>query len=188
MCFLAHAQSSRSATTTVMWLMPFWIGVARPIARGRQRTMMPFGRLVRERGLDVEPVEVDVLLLLLRVAIALLSSLLTSGAAALRVNFSWSMATATSWPRTMFSTTRALRVEIRAYFKLALGFHVRLNASPVTRVGRRRRRLAVGRVAAEGARRRELAELVTDHVLVDEHGDELAAVVHGEGSSPRTRA
>ena len=42
-------------------------------------------------------------------------------------------------------------------------------------------RLAVARVAVERARRRELAELVADHVLGDEHRDELAAVVHREG-------
>src|SRR3954469_19462301 len=35
-------------------------------------------------------------------------------------------------------------------------------------------------VAAEGPRRRELAELVTDHGLGDEHRDVLAAVVHGD--------
>ena len=35
-------------------------------------------------------------------------------------------------------------------------------------------------VAAEGARRRELAELVADHRLADEHRHVLAAVVHGD--------
>ena len=39
----------------------------------------------------------------------------------------------------------------------------------------------------EGAGRRELAELVTDHVLGDEHGDELPAVVHGERQADRIR-
>src|SRR3954447_22271803 len=38
-------------------------------------------------------------------------------------------------------------------------------------------RLAVTRVAAERARRRELAELVADHLLRDEDRDVLAAVV-----------
>src|SRR5579884_1911472 len=45
----------------------------------------------------------------------------------------------------------------------------------------RSRRLALTRVAAEGPRRGELAELVADHVLGDEHRNELLAVVHGEG-------
>src|SRR5205823_1991219 len=56
-------------------------------------------------------------------------------------------------------------------------------------LGRRRRRapalgdlaLLVSRVAVERARRRELAELVPDHVLRDEHRNELAPVVHREG-------
>jgi hypothetical protein len=34
--------------------------------------------------------------------------------------------------------------------------------------------------AVEGPRRRELAQLVTDHVLGREHRDELPPVVHGE--------
>src|SRR5476649_1023874 len=40
--------------------------------------------------------------------------------------------------------------------------------------------LVVLLVSTEGARRRELAELVTDHGLGDEHRDVLAAVVHGD--------
>src|SRR4051794_37676871 len=40
--------------------------------------------------------------------------------------------------------------------------------------------LAAG-VTAEHARRRELAELVPDHVLLHEHAEELVAVVHLEG-------
>ena len=45
------------------------------------------------------------------------------------------------------------------------------------RGARRAGDLAIGRVAAEGARWSELSELVADHVLGDEHGDELAPVV-----------
>jgi hypothetical protein len=41
--------------------------------------------------------------------------------------------------------------------------------------------LLVATVAGVGAGRGELAELVADHVLVDEHRHELAAVVDGEG-------
>src|SRR5690606_11076711 len=42
------------------------------------------------------------------------------------------------------------------------------------------RRFLVAAVAMEGARRRELAELVPDHVLVDGHGNMLLAVVNAE--------
>src|SRR5690606_4042426 len=43
--------------------------------------------------------------------------------------------------------------------------------------------LAVTGVTVEGAGRRKLAELVAHHVLGDEHGHELAAVVDGESQA-----
>src|SRR5690606_16960690 len=47
MCLLTHDSyaSSRSLRTTVMWLMPLTIRVARPMARGRQRRMKRSGAL-----------------------------------------------------------------------------------------------------------------------------------------------
>ena len=45
----------------------------------------------------------------------------------------------------------------------------------------------VGRVAVEGPRRRELAELVADHVFGDEHRDVLLAVVDAEGQADELR-
>src|SRR5690242_18007125 len=47
--------------------------------------------------------------------------------------------------------------------------------------------LAVGRVAVEEARRRELAELVADHVLGHQNGDELVPVVDAEGEADELR-
>src|SRR5678815_1264955 len=47
--------------------------------------------------------------------------------------------------------------------------------------------LLVGGVAVEGAGRRELAELHPDHVLVDRHRHELAAVVDIEGEADELR-
>src|SRR4051794_10408358 len=47
--------------------------------------------------------------------------------------------------------------------------------------------LLVGRVAVEGARRRKLAELHSDHVFVDRHRHELAAVVDIEGQADELR-
>src|SRR5215467_9737465 len=44
-----------------------------------------------------------------------------------------------------------------------------------------RRLFRVGAVAAEVARRRELPQPVADHVLADEDGHVLAAVVDGDG-------
>src|SRR5205085_6412230 len=47
--------------------------------------------------------------------------------------------------------------------------------------------LLVGRMPEEGARRRELAELHPDHVLVDRHRHELAAVVDIERQADELR-
>src|SRR5262245_8764350 len=47
--------------------------------------------------------------------------------------------------------------------------------------------LLVAGVTVEGPRRCEFAELVTDHVLRDEHGHELATVVNGERQADRLR-
>src|SRR5262249_35523328 len=56
---------------------------------------------------------------------------------------------------------------------------------PRRRADRRRfpHRLAVAAVAVERPGRRELAELVPDHVLIDRNGDVLAAVVDAEGEA-----
>ena len=43
------------------------------------------------------------------------------------------------------------------------------------------------RMSLEGARGRELAEFVPDHVLRDVHGDVPLAVMHGEGQADEVR-
>src|SRR5437764_5185387 len=48
-------------------------------------------------------------------------------------------------------------------------------------------RLLVGGVTMEGPRRRELAELVTDHVFRDENRNMLVAVMHAEGQANELR-
>src|SRR5438876_1640857 len=48
-------------------------------------------------------------------------------------------------------------------------------------------RLLVGGMTVEGARRRKLAELVADHVLGDQHRDELVAVVDAERQADELR-
>src|SRR6476620_1890369 len=80
------------------------------------------------------------------------------------------------------TTRRAFMGVTRIYRAWALASMV---VPSVSVIGRFRRsattRLAVVLlVAAEGAGRRELAELVADHRLGDEHRDVLAAVVHGD--------
>src|SRR5258708_2965188 len=48
-------------------------------------------------------------------------------------------------------------------------------------------RLLVGRMAIEGAGRRELAELVADHVLGDQHRDKFMAVIDAKGQADELR-
>src|SRR5690606_30017308 len=48
-------------------------------------------------------------------------------------------------------------------------------------------RLLVAAMTLEGPGQGELAELVADHVLVDEHRDVVAAVVHGDGETDHLR-
>src|SRR5262245_50784002 len=95
-------------------------------------------------------------------------SFLMIGADFLSANARTSMAWGTSLPRTRSATRRALRAETRMNRAMAL---LSMAVSLLDL------RLAVGRVAPEGAGRRELSELVADHLLGHVHGDELPAVV-----------
>src|ERR1700730_2663500 len=56
-----------------------------------------------------------------------------------------------------------------------------------TRAARRSLRLAIGRVPVELTRGRELAELVADHFLGDQHGNVLLPVVDPEGEADELR-
>src|ERR1700687_3657161 len=85
------------------------------------------------------------------------------------VNASSINARSTRWPRMTSKTTRALRDGTRRNLAVALScilFHHRF--------------IAAAAVAAEDPRRRELAELVPDHVLLYVDGDVVAAGVHGD--------
>src|SRR5690606_15619342 len=86
----------------------------------------------------------------------------------------WSSAYAspTLRPRMRSMTSRILRGLCRTYLLIARASMIRrlLGLGPLVR------KLAA--VPTEEPRRRELAQLVADHVLRDVHGDELVAVVH----------
>src|SRR4051812_17513750 len=98
-------------------------------------------------------------------AIADSSTLRTSSAPFLGVNFSVLSALPTGSPRTMSAISRHFCGEIRAYFNLAATC---MSGS----------RLLVARVRLERARRSELTQLVTDHVLGNKHRHVLTAVMH----------
>src|SRR5688572_6889631 len=105
---------------------------------------------------------------------------LTRVAAFLVLNSSTSRARPTGSPRTWSATRRAFWGEMRAARRMALASIV---LTPLRRLGG----LLVARVALERARHRELAELVPDHVLVDEHRHVLATVVDGDRETDHVR-
>src|SRR5262245_28087582 len=91
-------------------------------------------------------------------------------------------AASTDLPRMRFTTKRAFCAVMRENLLDARASMLLLRSR---RRGRGRRgaldlSLAVAGMAVERARGRELAELVTDGVLGDEHGDELPTVVDRE--------
>src|SRR5690349_18518554 len=109
------------------------------------------------------------------------STLCTRSAPFFGMNLSVLSALETSAPRTVSATRRHFCGEMRAYFSFAV-------ASITTRP-----RLSggldflVARVRLEGARRRELTQLVTHHVFGDEHRDVLLAVMHGDRETDHVR-
>src|SRR5215813_12003739 len=124
-------------------------------------------------------------------AIADSRHLRTSLAMRLRENSRSASAVATFLPRISCASrlsfcglTRSILATAFASFSASVrGWLFLLMSSPRSRQRARRRSalgLAVGRVAVERAGRRELAELVADHLLGDEHRDVLVAVVNAE--------
>src|ERR1051326_5655102 len=107
-------------------------------------------------------------------AAADLIALATSRAACLGENSRYARASITFMPVTEAATRRAFRGARRTNFWTA-------RTSIVTSGLHARGLLGVRAVTAEVARGRELAEPVADHVLADEHGHVLAAVVSGYG-------
>src|SRR5207237_9174524 len=99
----------------------------------------------------------------------------TSRAAARGVKASTVRASGTLRPRMCSVTRRALRADVRTHFASArTSCGVSAEAMPLTLL---HLSLAVARVAAERARRGELADLVPDHLLADEHRHVLAPIV-----------
>src|SRR6202012_1845080 len=98
---------------------------------------------------------------------------------------------ATALPAGRFRIIAATRFSLRGLIRRLLTMHwasvsgrprswdgLLISAAP---------RLLVGRVTAEGAGRREFTELVTDHVLIHLHGQELVAVVDPKGQADELR-
>src|SRR5216110_1453495 len=105
-------------------------------------------------------------------AAADLIALATSRAACLGENSRYARASDTFMPCTESATSLALRGVLRTNFCTA-----ETSIVATTSLLDRRRLFGVGAMAAEVARRRELAQPVPDHVLADEDRHMLAAVV-----------
>src|SRR3954468_14691984 len=157
-----------------MWLVRLRIRKARPWARGRKRLRVGpsstyawlMNRSRRSR-----------FLLFSALAMALASTFATGSLADCGAKRRMSSASSASRPRTRSMTRRhfigVVRTK-RACASAALGGRCRTLFSATAGPP------VVLDVAAEGARRGELAELVPDHRLGDEHRDVLAPVVDGD--------
>src|SRR5580700_3034266 len=115
-------------------------------------------------------------------AIALARTLPTVSLAACGANWSTACAWSAGSPRIRSTTRRAFIGVTRTYRALALasiGVSLFSGLSPAAPV--------ILDMATEGPRGCELAELVADHRLGDEHRDVLAAVVDGDGVAQHVR-
>src|SRR3984885_16235643 len=117
----------------------------------------------------------DMLWLFSALATADLSSFSSGSEAKTPENFSSTSASRTVLPRIASATRRSLRGPMRANLRCATA----ICGCSATAVMLLHRRLVAG-VSLEDARRRELAELVPDHVLGDEHRDVSLAAVHAD--------
>src|SRR5439155_3268300 len=125
-------------------------------------------------------------------AIADSRHLRTSRAMRLRENSRSASAVATFLPRISAATrlsfcgeTRSMRATAFASFSPSRRSRARLLIAGS--LASHALGLAVGRVAVEGARRRELAELVADHLLGDQHRNVLLPVVDAERQADELR-
>src|ERR1019366_8795855 len=132
-------------------------------------------------------------------ATAELSTLLSILAALRCWKFRMEMASAACRPRIMSATIRTFRGDWWNFLNIACAMTCTLPSLLLVATGRggsrssarsapaTSRGLAVTGVGHEDAGRRKLAKLVPDHVFRDEHGEELAAVVNGEGKTDHLR-
>src|SRR6185437_3341840 len=162
-----------------MWLVRLLIRDPRPCARGRKRFSVGPSSTHARRTQSMprsRPAMWSAL------AIALASTLPTVSLAACGANCNTACAWSAGSPRIRSTTRRAFIGVTRTYRALALasiGVSLFSGLSPAAPV--------ILDVTTEGPRGRELAELVADHRLGDEHRDVLAAVVHRDGVAEHRR-
>src|SRR4029078_5107248 len=170
----------------VRWLSGYMMPAARPRPRVWKRFMQ---RLLPTDASATIRRSTSRLWLFSALAIAEFSAFFTSCAMRLWEKVSAWTAEAAFLPRMVAATRSSLRGLTRTVRSTALAS---LSASRRLLEGLLiarllLRNLLVARVGREGAGRRELAELVTDHLLGDVHRDELLAVVDAERQADELR-
>src|ERR1700728_1078786 len=162
-----------------MWLVRLLIRYPRPCARGRNRLSVGPSSTY---AVETQSMPRSRPLMWSALAIALARTLPTVSLAACGANCSTGCSWSAVSPRIRSTTRRAFIGVMRTYRALALasiGVFPSSGLSPAAPV--------ILDMAAEGPRGCELAELVSDHRLGDEHRDVLAAVVHRNGVTQHRR-
>src|SRR5690606_17490850 len=161
-----------------MWLVRLRIRVPRPLARAMKRFSVGPSSTMMVVTLSSS---MSAPWLFSALAMADSTTLRIIAAAFLSENLSRLTARSAVRPRTWSATRRAFCGEMRALRRMAFASLV-LDMVAISLAA-----LLVGHVTLEGAGQGELAELVANHVLVDQHGDVVAAVVHGDGVANHLR-
>src|SRR5690606_22686358 len=163
------------STTMTTWLVGRRIGAGRPCAAARQRfsrgpSFTNASFTYRSSTSTGSPTSCA---FMRAFATADRSVLSMASAARFFENWSRAYASPTLRPRIRSMTSRILRGLCRTYLLIArASMFALLGLGPLVR--------ELAAVAPEEPRRRELAELVADHVFRDVHGNELVPVVHRE--------
>src|SRR6185312_2297412 len=180
--FVASYLALPSPTATRMWQVCLPIVLPRPLARADiRRSVAPLStKIVVTLSSSMSAPS-----LCSALAIADSSTLRMMRAPFLVLKASTSSALSTGSPRTWSATSRPFWADSRTPRRVATVSIAR--SLPALRRLRRRCHLLVGRMALEGARQRELAELVPDHVLGHVDGNVLLAVVHGDREPDEVR-
>src|SRR4029079_9427373 len=178
--------SGRSRTTMVRWLNGLMMPAARPRPRGWKRFMT---RLLPTDASATIRRSTSRLWLFSALAIAEFSAFFTSCAMRFLEKVSSFTADDAFLPRMVAATRSGLRGLTRTVRSTALASFSasRRLLEGLLIAALLLRDLLVARVGREGAGRRELAELVTDHLLGDVHRDEFPAVVDAERQADELR-
>src|SRR5580700_4050229 len=153
-----------------MWLLRLTIRVPRPLARAANRFSTGAVSISMRATFSSS---MSAPRLFSALAIADSSTLSSSRAPFLGMNFRVASALPTPLPRTASATSRHFCGEMRAWRSRACTCMALLRGGD----------FAIAGMRLEQSRRRELAQLVTDHVLGDEHRNVLPAVVDRERES-----